>query len=103
MANANIEGTGAALQATITELKNTIGRFNSNNGTLGLLMNDRALYDQLSGTSNRLNQASLSLEILLDDIRLHPKRYLNFSVFGGKNKAEPITSPAAKDSTPVKQ
>lgn len=103
LANANIEGTVAALQATINELKGTISRFNTNDGTLGLLMNDRALYDQLNGTSNRLNQASLSLEILLDDIRLHPKRYLNFSVFGGKNKAEPITSPAAKDSIPPKQ
>ena len=102
LANANIEGTVAALQATINELKNTVSRFNSNNGTLGLLMNDRALYDQLSNTAKGLNQATLGLEILLDDIRLHPKRYLNFSLIGGKNKAEPITSPAAKDSTPVK-
>ncbi len=102
LANANIEGTVAALQGTINELKSTISRFNTNDGTLGLLMNDRGLYDKLDNTSNRLNQASLSLEILLDDIRLHPKRYLNFSVFGGKNKAEPITSPGAKDTIPVK-
>ena len=103
LANANIEGTVAALQGTINELKNTITRFNSNNGTLGLLMNDRKLYDDLQGSVNRMNQTMLGAEILLDDIRLHPKRYLNFSVFGGKNKGEPITSPAAKDSTPVKQ
>lgn len=103
LANANIEGTVAALQGTINELKGTISRFNTNNGTLGLLMNDRVLYDKLDATTNRLTQAGLSLEILLDDIRLHPKRYLNFSVFGGKNKAEPITSPGAKDTIPVKQ
>ena len=102
LANANIEGTVAALQGTINELKNTISRFNTNTGTLGLLMNDRALYDKLDNTSNRLNQAGLSLEILLDDIRLHPKRYLNFSVFGGKNNSEPITSPGAKDTIPGK-
>jgi phospholipid/cholesterol/gamma-HCH transport system substrate-binding protein len=103
LANANIEGTVAALQGTINELKNTITRFNSNDGTLGLLMNDRKLYDELQGSVNRVNQTMLGAEILLDDIRIHPKRYLNFSVFGGKNKGEPITSPAAKDSTPVKQ
>jgi len=103
LANANIEGTVAALQATINEMKNTISRFNTNTGTLGALMNDRKLYDDLQGSVNRLNQTMLSAEILFDDLRLHPKRYLNFSVFGGKNKSEPITSPAAKDSTPVKQ
>ena len=40
-ANANIEGAVSALQATITELKGTISRFNSSNGSLGLLMNDK--------------------------------------------------------------
>lgn len=99
LANANIEGMVSALQGTIAELQKTVGRFNSNNGTLGLLMNDRALYDKLEGNTMRINQAILSLEILLDDIRLHPKRYLNISVFGGKKGAEPITSPAAKDTT----
>lgn len=103
LANANIEGTVAALQGTINELRNTVSRFNSNNGTLGLLMNDRKLYDQLNGSTDRLNKVLLGAEILFDDIRLHPKRYVNISVFGGKNNAEPITSPAAKDTTPVKQ
>jgi phospholipid/cholesterol/gamma-HCH transport system substrate-binding protein len=103
LANANIEGTVAALQGTINELRNTVSKFNTNEGTLGLLMNDRKLYDNLQNNVNRLNSTILSAEILFDDIRLHPKRYLNFSVFGGKNKAEPITSPAAKDTIPVKQ
>ncbi|RYF87097.1 MAG: hypothetical protein EON98_01610 [Chitinophagaceae bacterium] len=103
LANANIEGTVAALQATINELRNTISRFNTNSGTLGLLMNDRKLYDQLNGSTDRLNKVLLGAEILFDDIRLHPKRYVNISVFGGKDKGEPITSPAPKDSIPVKQ
>ena len=100
LANANIEGTVAALQGAITELKNTIAGFNSKKGTLGLLMNDRELYDKLNSVTNRLNQAALSAEITLDDLRLHPKRYVNISVFGGKNKGEPLTSPAKKDSLP---
>jgi phospholipid/cholesterol/gamma-HCH transport system substrate-binding protein len=102
LANSNIDGTVAALQSTINELKTTISKFNTNNGSLGLLMNDRQLYDRLNGVANRLNTTALSAEILLDDIRAHPKRYVNISVFGGKSKSEPLTSPAAKDSVPVR-
>jgi phospholipid/cholesterol/gamma-HCH transport system substrate-binding protein len=100
LANANIDGTVAALQGTINELKSTINNLNSKNGSLGLLMNDRKLYDQLNKVAERLNATALSAEILLDDLRLHPKRYVNVSVFGGKNKSEPLTSPARKDSIP---
>ena len=95
LANARVQETVAALEGTITELKNTVGRFdkniNSNNGTLGRLMNDQKLYEQM-------NRAALSLEILLDDLRVHPKRYVNISLFGGKNKPDPLTSPVAKDT-----
>ena len=100
LANANIEGVVSALQSTVNELRSTIGRFNSNTGTLGLMMNDRQLYDKLNGVSSRLDKVALSAEILFDDIRIHPKRYVNISVFGGKKGAEPITSPALKDTTP---
>lgn len=100
LANSNIEGMVAALQATISEMKNTIQNLNSKNGSLGLLMNDRELYDKLGKVADRLHSTSLSAEILLDDLRLHPKRYVNLSVFGGKNKGQPLTSPAAKDSVP---
>lgn len=95
LANARIQETVAALEGTITELKNTVTRLdkniNSNNGTLGKLMNDQKLYEQM-------NKAALSLEILLDDLRVHPKRYVNISLFGGKNKPDPLTSPVAKDT-----
>lgn len=100
LANANIEGTISALQATIGELKNTIANLNSKNGSLGLLMNDRELYDKLNKMSDRLNQAALSAEITLDDLRVHPKRYVNISVFGSKTKSQPLTSPAIKDTIP---
>lgn len=100
LANANIEGTMSALQATVTELKNTIANLNSKNGSLGLLMNDRQLYDKLNGVADRLNKAALSAEITLDDLRIHPKRYVNISVFGNKKAGEPLTSPAIKDTVP---
>jgi phospholipid/cholesterol/gamma-HCH transport system substrate-binding protein len=38
------------------------------------------------------------MEILLDDVRLHPKRYVNISVFGNKSKPDALTSPALKDT-----
>lgn len=100
LANANIEGVVSALQSTIGELRATVTRLNSSTGTLGLMMNDRQLYDRLGDVSSRLDKVALSAEILFDDIRIHPKRYVNFSVFGGRKGAEPITSPAPKDTIP---
>ncbi len=100
LANARIKEAVVALEGTIGELKSAAGglrgsidKINSNDGTLGALMNDRKLYEQL-------NKTALSLEILLDDVRIHPKRYVNISVFGGKGKPDPITSPAIKDTVP---
>ena len=98
LANANIEGTISALQGAIGELKNTIASFNSRDGSLGLLMNDRELYDKLNKVAEQLRTTALSAEITLDDLRLHPKRYVNISVFGGKTKGEPLTSPAVQDT-----
>jgi phospholipid/cholesterol/gamma-HCH transport system substrate-binding protein len=98
LANAPIPQTVTSLQNTIEELRATVARLdknlNNNNGTLGKLMNDQKLYEQMS-------QAALSLEILLDDIRAHPKRYVNISVFGGKNRPDPLTSPSYKDTVVV--
>lgn len=100
LSNANIEGTFAALQSAVSELKTTIGNLNSKNGSLGLMMNDRELYDRLNKVADRLNKAALSAEITIDDLRMHPKRYVNLSVFGGKSKGEPLSSPAVKDTVP---
>jgi len=81
------------LQATIGELKNVLSKFNTNEGTLGLLMKDRKLYDQL-------NSLLLGVEILFDDIRVNPKRYTGSLIFNRKDKSGPLTSPAKKDSIP---
>jgi len=81
------------LQATINELKNVLSKFNTNEGTLGLLMKDRKLYDQL-------NSLLLGVEILFDDIRVNPKRYTGSVIFNRKDKTGPLTSPAKKDSIP---
>lgn len=91
---AGLQGAISELRGTVSELKGTVARVNSPNGTLGSLLNDRKLYDQL-------NRVALGLEILLDDVRVHPKRYVNISVFGGKEKTDALTSPTAKDTIVV--
>jgi len=88
-----VQPTIDSLANAIAELKSTIARFNNNNGTLGLLMNDRKLYD-------KINDAALSVEILFDDLRANPKRYVNISVFGRKDKTGPLNSPSIKDTVP---
>lgn len=70
----------------VKELEGTLERFNSiaaqiesGEGTVGKLLKDEELYDNLSG-------ASLQIEKLLEDMRLNPKRYVHFSLFGKRPK-----------------
>jgi phospholipid/cholesterol/gamma-HCH transport system substrate-binding protein len=90
-ANLEIQPTIDTLNAAISQLKGVVAKMNSKEGTLGALINDKQLY-------NKLNDAILSAEILMDDLRAHPKRYVNISVFGKKDKTGPLTSPAKKDT-----
>lgn len=85
-AKLDIETTMNNLNASISQLKSIMEKANSDKGTLGLLMNDTKLYNNLNATSNKLN-------LLLDDLRLHPKRYVNVSVFGKKDKTTPLMVP----------
>jgi len=91
LAALELQPTIESLNTMISSLKATGAKLNSTDGTLGALMNDRALYD-------KLNDAILSAEILIDDLRTHPKRYVNLSIFGKKDKTGPLTSPAKKDT-----
>lgn len=92
-ANIKLEETLNSLQGTVNELKGVVAKANSKDGSLGLLLNDPKLYRNLESTTYKLN-------ILLDDFRTHPKRYVNVSVFGGKkDKTGALTSPLVDDTT----
>jgi len=92
LANAKIDETLESAQNAMNSLKDAINKVNSPNGTVGLLLNDKRLYLNLESTTRSLN-------ILLDDLRLHPKRYVNISVFGSKDKKGPLMAPLNDTST----
>ncbi|MFT3981292.1 MAG: MlaD family protein [Ferruginibacter sp.] len=84
--NLDLETTMNKLNAAMTDLQSAIAKMNSKEGSLGKLINDPTLYQNLASTGNKLN-------LLLDDIRVNPKRYVNISVFGKKAKGSPIMTP----------
>ena len=93
LASIPLKTTVDSLDQLISSLKTTMQAVNSGQGTLGALVNDRKLYDQLQ-------QTILSAEILMDDLRAHPKRYVQVSVFGKKEKNPPLSAPAKKMTLP---
>ena len=87
----NLKKTLDTLNVAINNFKESSEKINSKDGSLGLLLNDTRLYDNLQSTANKLN-------ILLDDVRTHPKRYVNISVFGKKDKGGYLTTPLIDDT-----
>lgn len=82
----DLQKTVNLLNTTIGDLKSTIGKLNNTTGTAGLLLNDTKLYNNLTATANKLN-------LLIDDLKTNPKRYINISVFGKKNTSTGLTVP----------
>ena len=82
----DLKKTVDSLNATINYLKATVGKLNSKEGTAGLLLNDTKLYNNLAATGNKLN-------LLIDDLKTNPKRYLSISIFGRKDKGGGLTMP----------
>lgn len=67
------------IEQTLANVKIVTEKLNSKDNTVGLLLNDPQLYDNLNATT--ANAASL-----LEDLKEHPKRYVHFSLFGKKEK-----------------
>lgn len=88
LSETEIKETVTNLNNTITQLQGILQKANKGEGSLGLLINDPKLYNNLQNTSRSLN-------ILMDDLKVHPKRYVSFSLFGKKDKSEPLKAPLA--------
>jgi phospholipid/cholesterol/gamma-HCH transport system substrate-binding protein len=86
LAQADIEKVIQTLQSTANNLNDVTNKINTNNGSLGLLLNDKKLYANLENSARSLN-------ILLDDLRVNPKRYVNISLIGRKNKGGFLEAP----------
>jgi len=69
--------TMSTMDTTLTNLKTLSTQLNRKDNSLGLLINDRAFYDNLSSTTANANR-------LMVDLKENPKRYVHFSVFGRK-------------------
>jgi phospholipid/cholesterol/gamma-HCH transport system substrate-binding protein len=74
IAQANISGILGNLDKTVGDLSVVMSRIEKGEGTLGMLIKDDALY-------NQLEKSAIDLDLLLEDIRLNPKRYVRISVF----------------------
>lgn len=79
LAAIDVAAMTAKVNQTLANVEEMTKKLNSNEGTLGLLMRDATLYNNLSNTA-------ADADSLLKDLKKHPKRYVHFSVFGKKDK-----------------
>ena len=76
---ANIKATVARVDTALDNVNYLIADFRSPNGTVGMLLNDKGLY-------NHIDSAVVSVDSLLVDLKANPKRYVHFSLFGAREK-----------------
>ena len=84
--DADLNKTIKDIQTALIALNTTINKLNNGNGTAAKLLNDPNMYSQLQSTIKSVNT-------LVDDIKVHPKRYVSISVFGKKDKTTPLAKP----------
>ncbi|WP_396178862.1 MlaD family protein [Flavobacterium sp.] len=89
LANAKIGQTINHFEKSLKSVDILMSNLEQGKGTMGKLLTDDQLYKKLNATSSEL-------ELLLQDLRLNPTRYINVSLFGKKNK--PYVTPVLSDS-----
>jgi len=86
LAQANIAGTLANVNSVLTKVDAITTKIDKGEGSIGLLVNDQKLYDNL-------NKSAAQLNALIEDMKLNPYRYVNFSVFPPSKKRMSYTEP----------
>ncbi len=79
LAELDVTATMAKVDATLANVQSVTDKLNSKNNSVGLLLNDPGIY-------NNLNATLISTDSLIIDLKAHPKRYVHFSLFGKKDK-----------------
>jgi phospholipid/cholesterol/gamma-HCH transport system substrate-binding protein len=74
LARARIPATISQVNKAIADIDLTVNKINNGKGTLGLLLNDNTLYKEVE-------KAATDLNLLLEDIKANPKKYVKVSVF----------------------
>jgi len=92
LSEADFKKTMKDLEDTIASFKSLAQGMENGEGSLGKLMKDTKMYDNLTG-------ASKQLEELLEEMKLHPKRFVHFSLFGKKDKGYKTTEKATDNKT----
>lgn len=93
LASSEISVTIDNLNQMVADLKLITEKLKTKEGTMGLLINDPALYNDLLKTNKSINT-------LVDDLKVNPKRYINVSVFGKKDKSKPLKAPLSDSIQP---
>jgi len=91
---ADLGKTAKSLQKTLNDVDAIMANLQAGKGTMGKMLNDEDLY-------KNLNRTTKELELLLQDVRLYPTRYVNVSLFGKKNK--PYVTPIKDSVSKVKK
>jgi phospholipid/cholesterol/gamma-HCH transport system substrate-binding protein len=79
LAQSNLDQTVTQLNSNLKNLQIILSKVNNGEGSMGALINDKQLYDNLTASTANLNR-------LMIDLKANPKRYVSFSIFGGKDK-----------------
>lgn len=90
LAEADLKQTINGLQSTISNFDQLLKNIEKGEGSIGRLMKDEGLYNNLEGALGQM-------EALLEDMKLNPKRYVHFSLFGKKPK--PYSMEDSKNKT----
>jgi phospholipid/cholesterol/gamma-HCH transport system substrate-binding protein len=90
LAEADLKKTIQDLQKTVNNFNDVLASVEKGEGSMGKLLKDEKLYNNLEGASKQLEQ-------LLEDMKLNPKRYVHFSLFGKKPKQYDADGNVIKD------
>lgn len=81
LSHVDFQATMKRVDNTLANLQTITDKVNRGEGTVGMLLNDKTLYNNLANTAGSANE-------LLIDLKANPKRYVQFSLWGKKDKSE---------------